>query len=56
MESIDISVRIAGETFSESMATTRAGKLPTVMGLQTQLVQLFQNLIGNAIKYRSPDR
>jgi signal transduction histidine kinase len=51
---------IASETYSESMvataATLRIGKLPTVMGIETQLVQLFQNLIGNAIKYRSPDR
>jgi PAS domain S-box-containing protein len=28
--------------------------LPTVMADQIQLVQLFQNLIGNAIKYRKP--
>jgi len=28
------------------------GELPAVMGDISQLVQLFQNLIGNAIKYR----
>jgi light-regulated signal transduction histidine kinase (bacteriophytochrome) len=28
-----------------------AGELPSVMGDQTQLVQLFQNLIANAIKF-----
>jgi signal transduction histidine kinase len=29
------------------------GSLPTVYGDYTQITQLFQNLIGNAIKYRS---
>ena len=36
----------------ESNATITVDDLPTVMGDKTQLVQLFQNLIGNAIKYR----
>ena len=30
--------------------------LPTILGSQTELERLFQNLIGNAIKYRTPDR
>ncbi len=30
--------------------------MPVVNADKTQLIQLFQNLIGNAIKYRSPDR
>jgi len=32
------------------------GELPQVMAVETYLVSLFQNLIGNAIKYRAPDR
>ncbi len=34
----------------------KIGKLPIVNGVQTQIVQLFQNLIGNALKYRSKER
>ena len=36
----------------ESGALVTHDKLPKVMVDETQLIQLFQNLIGNAIKYR----
>lgn len=36
-------------------ATLTVGAMPTVSGVKSQLSQLFQNLIGNAIKYRSDD-
>jgi PAS domain S-box-containing protein len=38
---------------SESQATVLRGEFPTVRSDQVLLTQLFQNLIGNSIKYRS---
>jgi light-regulated signal transduction histidine kinase (bacteriophytochrome) len=38
----------------ESGAVVTYGPLPTISGDETQLIQLFQNLIGNAIKYQGP--
>jgi len=39
---------------SESGAQVTHDPLPVVLADETQLVQLFQNLVGNAIKYRKP--
>jgi hypothetical protein len=39
----------------ESGATVECGPLPSINSLELPLVQLFQNLISNAIKYRSAD-
>lgn len=36
----------------ESRATISADNLPEIPGHESQLVRIFQNLIGNAIKYR----
>ena len=38
---------------AETGARIDCGKLPAVLADSSQLVQLFQNLIGNALKYRS---
>ena len=39
----------------ESKASVTANALPSVIGDPTQLLQLFQNLIGNAIKFRGKE-
>jgi chemotaxis family two-component system sensor kinase Cph1 len=41
------------QRISEAGATITYDPLPPVMADSTQLMQLFQNLIGNAIKFRS---
>jgi signal transduction histidine kinase len=40
----------------ECGAGISSGQLPTVLGDEVQLVQLFQNLIGNAIKFRGTEK
>jgi PAS domain S-box-containing protein len=40
---------------SKSGAEIRYSKLPTVSADEVQMIQLFQNLIGNAIKFRSDE-
>jgi PAS domain S-box-containing protein len=43
------------EAIEESSAAVSHDALPTVMGDDSQLIQLFQSLIGNAIKFRGED-
>jgi PAS domain S-box-containing protein len=40
----------------EKGATVNVGKLPVVKGYRRQLQQLFQNLVGNALKYSKPSQ
>jgi PAS domain S-box-containing protein len=44
------------ESIKNSNSEVSVGPLPTVLADATQLAQLFQNLIGNAIKYRNKRR
>ena len=58
---IDVNVLLAevleqlGSQVADCGGTIVADDLPTVQGDWVQLAQLFQNLIGNSIKYRSAD-
>jgi PAS domain S-box-containing protein len=44
------------QSIEESSAVVTADPLPTVVAEESQLRQVFQNLIGNAIKFRQDDR
>lgn len=47
----DLEVRI-----EQSKATVEVGELPTVDGDHTQMRQLLQNLVSNALKFHAPER
>lgn len=48
----DLELRI-----SETKSNIRSnGKLPAVVGVETEMKQVFANLISNAIKFRKPDQ
>jgi len=49
-----IAVAHLGPAIQQSGAKVELGRLPEVWGDEEQLVSLFQNLIGNAIKYQPP--
>jgi light-regulated signal transduction histidine kinase (bacteriophytochrome) len=55
-EALQAALSALSSATTEARARVTSDPLPTVQVHATHLRQLFQNLIGNAIKYRSPDR
>ncbi|WP_315095776.1 ATP-binding protein [uncultured Cellulomonas sp.] len=59
---VDLAEALAGaldnlsETIAESGAVVTHDELPVVRGEAPLLVQLFQNVVGNGIKFRDPSR
>ncbi len=53
---VDGVLTVLGPAIAETEATVEVGELPTLEAESTQLGQLLQNLIGNAIKFHEPGR
>jgi len=43
-------------TIKDNQAIIECGELPMIKGVFSQMVQIFQNLIGNGIKFKASDR
>lgn len=53
---VDVALKNLTAAICESRATITMGELPAIKVRESHLAQLFQNLLGNAIKYRHDDR
>ncbi|WOD40188.1 ATP-binding protein [Nodosilinea sp. E11] len=51
LHQVKLNLKVA---LTDAQAELSYGHLPTVMGSDVQLLQLFQNLIGNALKFSRP--
>lgn len=54
-EALDSALKNLGATIRETRAQVTRTPLPTVRAISAQLTVLFQNLVGNAIKFRRKD-
>ncbi len=54
-EALGEAVKNLQAAIQESGALVTSNDLPMVLGDRTQIVQVFQNLIGNGIKFQRPD-
>jgi len=54
-KALELAIANLATTIQEAGAEVTYDRLPTVMADQTQLGQLFQNLIGNALKFRADE-
>jgi signal transduction histidine kinase len=52
---VSLALRNLDAAIKETSAEILLGDLPPVTADRGQMVQMFQNLVGNAIKFRSPD-
>lgn len=55
-QALDVATRNLAAILEESKAKITHDRLPMVRVDSAQLIQLFQNLVGNALKYRAADR
>lgn len=59
-EAIDLNVLLhgvkedLGSVIEESNVLIQYDEMPTIIGIETEIRMLFQNLLGNAIKFRKP--
>jgi PAS domain S-box-containing protein len=51
---LDEILKVFNSTMSENNIQVHTEPMPVIRGIESQIYQLFQNLISNAIKYRSP--
>lgn len=55
-DALNASIKKLDKEITTSGATITRRGLPIIRGVESNLVQVFQNLIGNAVKFRQPDQ